>query len=731
MKKLFAVAVCSTALLATVFTGCDWLGKPDDEKNEKITLTVKNESFYILSDVTFAGIKFATSGSNLAVSAESTKELGNKKSGYITFTRKDIDIPLRTEELVSIGDESDTFIIHNNTVVVEQGNNGNIKTLGQINFQSHLTVERGVLPVAKNDSINLNEAVVNTAGLNVFTIKNTGVGKLLFGINEPVQISDDTDNVFSVIQPAGSVVAPNASLTFTINFRPKALQRYSATVTVKSNDESGDYIFSINALGVPPKPIATVLFDEDEIRQNGTIDAGHTLITQPKNIMVSLANTGTEILLIDIAGITVTGANASAFSLATKPGESISVDGRSLFTVEFDPASQGENNAVLTIPTNDNSRNPILVLLKGTAAKGSAVVQLSQAGKVIANNSITPVDFGRVNIASGKSLAFTIKNTGNINMKLSGSPAMESSNSLFSVLVQPNTTIVPGGEASFILGYTPTSEREDSATITFFSNSDEMQFAFSVKGTGHEPRPQITVRQGNSSIHTSGEFAFGTVLLGKQTDIAFTVGNSGDANLNLDSLSVRRVVLEDNTDGTFSIVQQPSAVVVPGSTSTFIIRFRPSAIGVISDSVLRIKTDSRYDNEFLLTIRGSGRSFIIGDTGPGGGIVFSVQGNLCKEVSPDIGRYNLVGALKVSRDFRGGGLSNWRLATREELNSMYTNLHLRGLGGFRGRYWSSDYSHEGNRIHNYWTVDFSKGSNDWWQEGHDHSVRAVRSFTAN
>ena len=136
MKKLFAVAACSTALFVAVFAGCDLFGKPDDGKTDtpKITLTIKNQSSHVLSGVAFSGIAFATSGGDLAVSAEAREEVDNTKFGYITFTRKDIGISLRTADVVAIGDQNETFTFTNNTVVIEETNPNNKNTLAQISF---------------------------------------------------------------------------------------------------------------------------------------------------------------------------------------------------------------------------------------------------------------------------------------------------------------------------------------------------------------------------------------------------------------------------------------------------------------------------------------------------------------------------------------------------------------------------------------------------------------------
>jgi hypothetical protein len=50
----------------------------------------------------------------------------------------------------------------------------------------------------------------------------------------------------------------------------------------------------------------------------------------------------------------------------------------------------------------------------------------------------------------------------------------------------------------------------------------------------------------------------------------------------------------------------------------------------------------------------------IGDTGPGGGIIFLVEGSTWMEVSPVLGEYNWRDAAQAARSYTGGGLSGWR-----------------------------------------------------------------------
>jgi len=72
-----------------------------------------------------------------------------------------------------------------------------------------------------------------------------------------------------------------------------------------------------------------------------------------------------------------------------------------------------------------------------------------------------------------------------------------------------------------------------------------------------------------------------------------------------------------------------------------------------------------------------------------------------------------------------GGYSDWFLPSLKELNLMYTNLKVYGVGGFHdGTYWSSsdDYKYSA------WGQDFHYGGNYYPTKDSTHRVRAIRAF---
>lgn len=68
-----------------------------------------------------------------------------------------------------------------------------------------------------------------------------------------------------------------------------------------------------------------------------------------------------------------------------------------------------------------------------------------------------------------------------------------------------------------------------------------------------------------------------------------------------------------------------------------------------------------------------GMTYKIGDTGPGGGIVFKIQGSTVYEAEFFPGRADWYNAMKIVSSYKGGGYTDWHLPTRAELAWIFEN----------------------------------------------------------
>jgi len=161
----------------------------------------------------------------------------------------------------------------------------------------------------------------------------------------------------------------------------------------------------------------------------------------------------------------------------------------------------------------------------------------------------------------------------------------------------------------------------------------------------------------------------------------------------------------------------------------------------------------------------SGKTYILGDSGPADGIVFYDKKEYTHgwryleaapastEFSAEWGSYTFVGGTEIAAgsgkrntelivevlgedgkaaqlcaNLDVNGHKDWFLPSMIELDLMYKNLKSKGLGSFQDDwYWSSSASEYGSMAA--WAQRFNDGSrNDYNHKGSVYFVRAVRAF---
>ena len=227
----------------------------------------------------------------------------------------------------------------------------------------------------------------------------------------------------------------------------------------------------------------------------------------------------------------------------------------------------------------------------------------------IADGDTTPslsdhTDFGGINVDSGTiSRTFTIENTGTADLTLSGTPkvAISGHTTDFSVKTQPASgTVAASGSTTFTVTFDPTTTGARNAIISIANNdSDENPYNFSIQGNG--TAPEINIKQGTTDIADSESYDFSNQGVGSDTDIVFTIQNTGNAEL---TLSTSLSITGANADQ-FNIQAQPSSPVAGSGSTTFTVRFSPTSAGT-KTATISITNDDADENPYNLTVQGSG-----------------------------------------------------------------------------------------------------------------------------
>ncbi len=360
-----------------------------------------------------------------------------------------------------------------------------------------INVKAGSVSVATGGTYNFNSVVSGNTGTAVtFTIENTGNAALNVSGTPKVAISGTNASEFTIIQTALSAsIAGGASSTFTITFAPTTSGSKSAVISIDNNDaDENPYTISLTgAATAAPTPEINLKVASASIASAGNYNFTSVAeATSGTAVTFTIENIGTAALTLSGTPIvTISGTNASDFTISqTGLSSSIAAASSATFTVAFSPATSGSKSAVISISSNDSDEGTYTINLTGTA---TAVVTAPEINVKAASVSVASAgSYAFSSVLEGTSataVTFTIENTGNAILNLTGSPIVSISGtnaSEFTITQSSTASSVPAsGTTTFTIVFSPATSGTKTATISIASNdANENPYTISVSGTG-------------------------------------------------------------------------------------------------------------------------------------------------------------------------------------------------------------------------------------------------------
>lgn len=226
---------------------------------------------------------------------------------------------------------------------------------------------------------------------------------------------------------------------------------------------------------------------------------------------------------------------------------------------------------------------------------------------------------------------YTIRNTGNDTLRLTGNPivaidTISAFSTDFQVTQQPAAKIAPGGSSNFVIRFLPRSGTVAARAVTVkITNNDpnrQPRFSFNVRGTA---APVLTLRwAANRAIIANNDTIpgltdgtdFGNFFQGDAaTGITrtFRLVNSGIGSFLLNNgfsnpVEVRPARIEIAGDTSFfRITQQPALRTNPGDSTSFVVRFLPPASSIsygLKQVHIRFTSDDPAVPTFIYRVQG-------------------------------------------------------------------------------------------------------------------------------
>jgi len=293
--------------------------------------------------------------------------------------------------------------------------------------------------------------------------------------------------------------ASGGTATFTVRFSPTARQSYTGTAVITSAGSTGSPI-TVNLTGTGVAPEIEVSRGVNVISNGGNASFTNVSLngdpnTASTSLTFTITNSGTSVLnLSGSPRVAVGGTNAGDFNVTTQPAATVAdSDGTTTFTVQFTPAARGTRTATLSIANDDpdGSENPFIINLSGVGEAPEIALE-QPAGTDIALNGSN--SFGDVVVGYTVQQTFTVRNTGNANLTLTGNPRVTvdgAQGAEFKLLTFPSATVAgSGGTTTFVVEFTPEALGARTAAL-HIANTDpdgsENPFSITLTGNGTAP----------------------------------------------------------------------------------------------------------------------------------------------------------------------------------------------------------------------------------------------------
>jgi len=416
--------------------------------------------------------------------------------------------------------------------------------------------------VAVNDSVAQNFSIRNNGD---DTLKITGISISPSGLGYGCRTSADRINPGS-----------NDSIVVTVWLKPTSEGAKNATLTVNNNDATQTVALTANAV-INPYPTITVSIDS--LAYKGVQVGRDSVMT------FHVSNTGTTAF-----NITNIASNHSAFTVVSPTTFPVPVNIGSprMVQIKFTPTGYIQYRGVLTI-TNTSDNNPTYTLNmsgEGTTGPPARTIVVSP----------DTVDFGLVTKDSTQTRLITIGNTGNSTLSVTSATV---GHAAFTVLNPPGVTnplVIAADSTRFVVvQFRPTVITSYASTLTIQSDATNTPTVTRViRGTGVAgPTPNIFL--------STSLLNFGTLKVGQKDTLAFTLTNTGNANLIVNN------ILSSNAN-VFRILSSTSFTLVPSASQDVIVEFAPLT-GTVYSGNLTVKSNT---NDAVVNVQGTGAELAVG-----------------------------------------------------------------------------------------------------------------------
>lgn len=350
--------------------------------------------------------------------------------------------------------------------------------------------------------------------------------------------------------PLSATLAPNASCTYTVTFKPLAAGGSSATFNQTFGNGIPTVTSSLSGTGVAAVPAVTITPIPQDF---GNVTQGTTSGLKTDQV----ANSGTAPLVITSA--TLTGTNNTDYAIVNDHCTGQTVAAGSFCTVDISVTPQGLGARTANLHLIDNAAD--------TPQNAALTVNGVAAPTPKLTLSTSTLTFSPPSIQTGHvsaSQTVTATNTGNANLIVTHPVALGGANATDFTVTDNCGTVAPGLSCAAVVNCAPQTAGSKTATVTFLSNAASSPDVVNLTCIGFVGTPTIVV--GATSI-SFGNQTVGTI----SGPAAFTLTNTGSADAS-------GVAISSVNSGDFPITTSCGSTIAQGASCQVTTNFSPQVL---------------------------------------------------------------------------------------------------------------------------------------------------------
>lgn len=376
---------------------------------------------------------------------------------------------------------------------------------------------------------------------------------------------------------------------------------------------SSGWTIGNESIAATPEPEADIYGNSVEITDGDVTpsssdhtDFGTIGSHQTTSRTFTIQNSGTGTLTI--SGVAISGTHAALFTVTDPPALTIAAAGSDTFVVTFNPAlATGTKTATVTITSDDLDEGTYDFAISAVS-EGRVWVKGGAGDVEIISGDTTPdasddTDFGSIVLGDPKvTRKFTVTN--NTGAEITGFVARADSPEFIIKRPYYTTSLADGASATVQVDFDPSSAGTHTAFVLFIWNETSTAFTFYVEGTATTETVNysdarvtgfgVEIVDGDTTPTFVDGTDFGNVETSTTKDVTFTLYNDGGATLSSVSLSLA-------TGTKFTVQTAPASSVSAGASTTFVIRYSPTAVENNTDTVTITSNDPAGDYTFALS----------------------------------------------------------------------------------------------------------------------------------